>query len=272
MRVVLLMLAFIPFLGSATKEMHLDDYLKFLKSHECLGEYGNYKEGKIEIVIEKKTIKKIEETQAKRYMRAGESQKDAREHAKVGIVAKDKYIWWIRDAVLFPSGATGTFDRIVRTGELEGKNNSVAILPVSEDNKIILNVMYRHALRSWAIEIPRGKMREGETPDSAAKRELKEETGLVAEKLTYLGEVIPYSGVSASKVPVYFAKTGKEGPRSQDYSEAIIGSVRLTKKEVIEGFAKGYLEVKVNGRKLKVALKDGYLSYAMLVAEENKLI
>jgi hypothetical protein len=268
---LLFSLNLIPKVDNESK--HLDEYLEFLKKSDHLGECGNYKDGKIEIVTEKKTILKIEETLAKRYMKLGESKKDAYLHAKIGIVAKDRYWWWVRDAVIFPSGATGAFNRIIKSNQLSGiLNNSVAILPVRADGKIVLNVIYRHALRDWVLEIPRGKIEVGETTDQAARRELKEETGMIASEINYLGEVIPDSGTTASKVPVYLAKVTKDEPVLQDYSEAILGIVILSKEEIISGYSKGYLNVLIKGKNLKVILKDGYLSYALLLAKEKNFI
>ena len=272
MKINFLILSFFFMLSASTKDTHLDQYLQFLKKHKHLGEYGNYKEGNIEIVLEKKTIKEIEEAQAKRFMRLGESPREAHEHAKIGIVAKDRYWWWVRDAVLFPSGATGTFDRVIRTGSLTRRNNSVAIFPVTTDGKIVLNVMYRHAIRGWVLEIPRGKIEFGETNEGAAKRELREETGMVPSEMKYLGEIIPDSGTVSSIVPIYFARVSKQGPIAQDYSEAILGTITLSKSEIINGYTKGYLEVRINDKKCKAVLKDGYLSYALLLAQEKSLI
>lgn len=252
---------------------HFQEYLSFIKEHKHLGELGNYKDGKIEIVLEKNTVHKIEETQAKRYIRAGETPDEAHEHAKIGIVAKDKYWVWVRDAVIFPSGATGTFDRIIKTGSLaDDINSSVAVLPVTGDGKIILNLMYRHAVRDWVLEIPRGKIEGNETILEAAKRELKEETGVIAGDFTLLGQITPDSGTVSSVVPCYIAKLEKKGSISQDYSEAIADVLELSVDTVKQGFADGYIEVDINHQKKRVMLRDGYLSYALLLAEQKKLL
>ena len=250
-----------------------DEYLRFIKEHAHLGELGNYKEGKIEIVLEKNTLKKIEEMQAKRYMKEGETFSEAHQHAKIGIVARDKYWIWVRDAVIFPSGATGTFDRIVKTSSLrENVNNSVAILPVTSEGKVMLNVLYRHAIRDWVIEIPRGGIEKGESALQAGKRELKEETGLLGKDFTLLGEMTPDSGTVASVVPCYFAKVNFKGPTSQDFSEAILGLIELSKETIKNGFEKGYVDISLENKKMRVMIRDSYLSYAILIAEQKKLI
>jgi hypothetical protein len=251
----------------------LDEYLDLIKKSEHLGECGNYKEDKIEIVLEKKIIKNIEETVAKRLIKSGESKEEAYRQSKIGIVAKDSYWWWVRDGVIFPSGGVGSFNRIIKTNQIKGMgNNSVAILPITAEGKIVLNVMYRHAIRDFVLEIPRGKIEVGETIFDAAKRELKEETGMQASKIDILGEIIPDSGTTASKVAICVANIIKDGPIMQDYSEAILGVVAFSEEEIISGYGKGYLDVSIKGKNLRVILKDGYLSFALLVAKEKKFI
>ena len=179
----------------------------------------------------------------------------------------------MRDAVIFPSGSTGTFDRIIKRGSLDRNiNNCVGILPVNKDGKIILNLMYRHAIRDWVVEMPRGKIEKGESLMNAAKRELREETGALASKFEFLGEVTPDSGTVSSRVPVYLGHVEKRRSNNKDISEAICGTVELSLDEVKAAYVKGYLEAVVNKKKKKIFLKDSYLSYAILIAEQKKLI
>jgi ADP-ribose pyrophosphatase len=255
------------------QEIHFNEYVKFMHDNKHLGELGNYKEGKIEIVIDKKTVKKIEDNQAKRYIRAGQSSQEAREHAKTGIVARDKYWVWLRDAVIYPCGASGTYNRIVKAGPSESSgNNTVAIFPVNKEGRIVLNVTYRHAVRDWVLELPRGRINPGEAVSAAAKRELREETGMEATTMSYLGEIIPYSGTIAYLVPIYFANVKKKGSISQDYSEAIIACVDFSIPELKAGICNGYMDVVVNKKKMKVKIKDGFLLAALFLAEEKNLL
>lgn len=254
-------------------EQHFNEYVKFMNENKHLGELGNYKEGKIEIVLDKETVKKIEDNQTKRYIRAGENRQQAHEHAKTGIVARDKYWVWLRDAVIYPCGAIGTYNRIVKAGPPESSgNNTVAIFPVNKEGRIVLNITYRHAIRDWVLELPRGRINEGEEIQAAAKRELREETGMEASSISYLGEIIPYSGTMAYLVPMYFATVEKKGSISQDYSEAIVGCVDFSLAELKKGVCDGYMQVEINKKKQKVKLKDAFLLAALFLAEEKKLI
>ena len=66
---------------------------------------------------------------------------------------------------------------------------AVGILPVDLDGNIYLVRQYRKAIEAPLIEIPAGCMDDGEAPLTAAHRELKEETGLIANKLESLGNM-----------------------------------------------------------------------------------
>lgn len=65
----------------------------------------------------------------------------------------------------------------------------VNIVPLTSDNKIILENQYRHGIGLVTIETPSGSMEpEDSTPEEAAERELYEETGYAAGQLVFLGK------------------------------------------------------------------------------------
>ena len=61
------------------------------------------------------------------------------------------------------------------------------IVPFVSDNEILVIKSYRHLVKSYQIEAPSGYIDTGETPIQAASRELMEETGYRANKITSLG-------------------------------------------------------------------------------------
>ncbi len=67
----------------------------------------------------------------------------------------------------------------------------VNVLALTEDRQIILVQQYRHGTREVMWEIPGGVIDTGETPETAAARELLEETGYAGENLHVLGKVHP---------------------------------------------------------------------------------
>ena len=63
------------------------------------------------------------------------------------------------------------------TSETVDTSDSVIILPLLGDSKIVLIQQYRYAVEGWVLEAPAGGIQDGESPLAAAERELLEETG-----------------------------------------------------------------------------------------------
>ena len=160
-----------------------DTYLEFLEKYPV--PKGDYHAGEIEIVTDPSLIPSIEETAKARLLKNGYSEAQAQEFSRVGIVMEDQYWVLLRDAVIFPTGAKGTYNRLSWKCALKGPGG-VAVLAVLPNGKIVLNLNFRHATRSWELELPRGGIKEKESIESAALRELREETGLnVSRWLSY---------------------------------------------------------------------------------------
>ena len=110
---------------------------------------------------------------------------------------------WIRvreDRVIRADGEPGIY------GVVHYKNIAVGVLPIEEDH-IYLVGQYRYPLQSYSWEIPEGGCPEGEEPLLAARRELKEETGLEARRWRRLGEAYLSNSV-ADEYAVWFLATG----------------------------------------------------------------
>lgn len=80
----------------------------------------------------------------------------------------------------------------------------VCILPIYK-NKVVALREYRYPIRSWQTELPGGLIDDGEEAIEAAKRELQEETGYVAEKMIDLGAFYPSFGSTNEKIHVFVA-------------------------------------------------------------------
>lgn len=109
---------------------------------------------------------------------------------KTGIMYRDKYILLLKDAVTFPDNSPGTYIRILPAN---GKNGTV-IIPVV-NGKILLINHYRHALRRFSWELPRGFAEDDLDAIENAKKELYEECGLEASECEILGKISPDSGL-----------------------------------------------------------------------------
>jgi 8-oxo-dGTP pyrophosphatase MutT (NUDIX family) len=90
---------------------------------------------------------------------------------------------WIRvreDRVRNPGGGEGIY------GVVEYRNRAVGVIPIDDDGFTWLVGQYRYTQDSYEWEIPEGGCPPGESPEACARRELREETGLVADEITPL--------------------------------------------------------------------------------------
>jgi 8-oxo-dGTP pyrophosphatase MutT (NUDIX family) len=110
---------------------------------------------------------------------------------------------WIRITefqVINPSGGRGIY------GKVHYKNIAVGIFPVDADGNTWLIGQYRFPLDLYSWEIPEGGGRVDEDPLDAAKRELLEETGLVAKEWTEILTIHLSNSVSDEKAIIYIAR------------------------------------------------------------------
>ena len=124
------------------------------------------------------------------------------------LVYSDPDNEWLRlyfDRVKFPGGREGRYNRIV-----EGTGNpGVAILPTI-DNHVGFVRQFRYAVGEEVWEIPRGYSKSANVAEEA-RRELKEETGYSAKKLTALAIIHPNSAVLETHIELFAAECDTEG-------------------------------------------------------------
>ena len=83
---------------------------------------------------------------------------------------------------------------------------STAIVPLLDDDMVIMERQYRHPVRDFLFEIPAGTMDPGETALACARRELEEETGHIAEEFIELGKVHILPAYSDELIHLYLAR------------------------------------------------------------------
>lgn len=128
-------------------------------------------------------------------------------------------------------GRHGVFD-IVRH-EVEGTEGSriyftlqmpdwVSIAAVTRDRRIVLVRQYRLAVESETLETAGGIVDEGETPQLAARRELREETGYSSRDLESLGWIHPNPALQNNRCHLFLARNAElMGPPAPDEDEHI---------------------------------------------------
>lgn len=103
--------------------------------------------------------------------------------------------------------------------ELVHHPGAVAIIPFTEDGKIVVVRQFRKALEKTIIEIPAGKLEAGEQPKASAHRELEEETGYIAKEMTYITTFYTSPGFADELVHMYVAKNLDIGVVNRDDDE-----------------------------------------------------
>ena len=82
---------------------------------------------------------------------------------------------------------------------------AVCVIPVTNDGEVIMVKQYRYAFEQIMLEIPAGKLEPGEDPLEAVKRELEEESGVVANNIEYMGEIFTTVAIFDEKIHAYLA-------------------------------------------------------------------
>lgn len=106
-----------------------------------------------------------------------------------------------------------------RDYDLVSHNDSVTIIPLDEDGNIWFVSQYRMGCQCQMLELPAGVMDDNELPEHCAAREIREETGFAAGKLTYLGSVYLAAGYSSENNHIFLAEDLVESPLAMDEDE-----------------------------------------------------
>ncbi len=98
----------------------------------------------------------------------------------------------------------------------------VNIIPVTAEGKVVFVRQYRHGIRDITLEFPGGVVEEHDSPEEAARRELREETGFTSDEIISLGWVHPNPAIQNNRCYTYLAANAvREGTQHQDDREDI---------------------------------------------------
>jgi ADP-ribose pyrophosphatase len=122
--------------------------------------------------------------------------------------------------------------------ELIRHPGAAAVVPVTDDGEVLLVRQYRHATRSWLLEVPAGKLDSGEAPEVCAVREVEEEVGYRARKLVPLGWIWTTPGFTDEKIWLFLARDLVEGRQALEADE-ILDVVRMPYTEALSCVERG---------------------------------
>ncbi len=108
------------------------------------------------------------------------------------------------DTVRIPNG-TETIREVVE------HPGAVVIAAIDFDGRVLFVKQYRHAVGRELLELPAGTLERNEPPETAARRELKEETGYTAGRWELLTSFFSSPGILTEEMHVYLARDLAEG-------------------------------------------------------------
>lgn len=162
---------------------------------------------------------------------------------------------WIRveeHQVITPAGKEGIY------GKVHFKNRAMAIIPIDYEGYTWLVGQYRYTLDEYSWEIPMGGGPNDMDLLESAKRELKEETGLLANKWTELLKIHTSNSVTDEWGLIYLAEDLTQGETEFEETEQLLIK-KLPFKEALEMVMSGQItdSISVAGL-LKAARILGY--------------
>jgi 8-oxo-dGTP pyrophosphatase MutT (NUDIX family) len=112
------------------------------------------------------------------------------------------------------NGVTSEMDFIQHPG-------AAAMIPLLNNQEVVLIRQYRHAIREFIWEIPAGTLDAGESPLNCARRELVEETGYSADNWHQLATITPLPGYSDERIHIFIASDLKPAEQHLDDDEML---------------------------------------------------
>ena len=150
--------------------------------------------------------------------------------------------------VTCPNGRSATREIVVHKG-------AAAVVPVYPDGTTLLVRQHRVAVDRVTLEIPSGKLDSaGEDPHDCAVRELEEETGLRAGRMTLLTSLLTTPGFCTEKIAIYLAQDLSQGQTHPDEDE-FLSLVRMPLEEAVAMIMRG-------------EIRDGKTICGLLMAKE----
>jgi ADP-ribose pyrophosphatase len=195
---------------------HLRSYFELVEQRPDLFDNSG---GRLKILLNPADIISVEKAVARLLIERGLSQSGA----TAGCVLEDPWFFVLRDAIEFPDGSRRLHARVVNRN-----NHGSAVLPLL-NGQVILIRHFRHPTRQWMLEIPRGAIESGQTPEGTARREIEEEIGGEIKELMPLGFIHGATNLYNGGAHLFCAQLSSIG--SPQLAEGITAIEQLTPKE-----------------------------------------
>ncbi|MDE5779925.1 MAG: NUDIX hydrolase [Lachnospiraceae bacterium] len=151
------------------------------------------------------------------------------------LVYKGHIIDMYKDTVEIPNGNVAEWDFI-------GHKGAAAVIPVTNDGKILMVRQYRNALDRYTVEIPAGGLENKDEPMiKCAARELEEETGYKSDNLEFLLSLRTTVAFCNEKIEVFLARNLKKTKQHLDEDE-YIDVVSYDVEELVDMIYAGKIE------------------------------
>lgn len=111
------------------------------------------------------------------------------------------------------------------------------VLPVVKNNFLMVK-QWRHANAALSVEFPGGVIDKGETPREGAVRELREETGCRAGKITYIGSLSPNPAIMTNRVHFFVAEKLEKASVQDLDDDEFVEVLEVSQKDVKANFGK----------------------------------
>lgn len=135
-------------------------------------------------------------------------------HPIITPIHKGRILDMRLEKITLPNDATITLEIVRHPG-------AAAVVAIDASGQVTLIKQFRHAADGYIWEIPAGTLNPGEEPEACARRELREEAGLDADRWTHLGSILTSPGFCDERIHLFLARELREGKQQLDHDEIL---------------------------------------------------
>jgi ADP-ribose pyrophosphatase len=122
-------------------------------------------------------------------------------------------------------------DGRIGTREIIRHGAAVAVIARRRDGRFVFIRQFRKAMERVCFEVMAGNVDPGEAAETAAVRELKEETGYTPDSIRFLAPIYPSVGYCTERIDIFYAEVHEPGATDFDHDENI-ETILITEKEM----------------------------------------